>query len=52
MSRTHLDLLTDIQISAIKARAFVAGMDFAAFAADDKTIYAVVRALEIIGEAA
>ena len=33
------------------AQAFVEGMDFDAFVADDKTISAVVRKLEIIGEA-
>ncbi len=27
-------------------------MDFQAFAADDKTVFAVIRALEVIGEAA
>lgn len=31
---------------------FIAGMTWAQFAADQKTIYAVVRAFEIIGEAA
>ena len=36
-------------IAAIHA--FTAGMDFAAFQADRKTVYAVVRALEIISEA-
>lgn len=34
------------------AQAFVAGMDAEAFAADRKTQYAVLRALEVIGEAA
>ena len=38
--------------SARKAQIFVEGMDYEAFAADEKTQYAVVRALEIIGEAA
>jgi uncharacterized protein with HEPN domain len=50
--REFADFLEDIRASAIKAQCFVAGMDFAAFAKDDKTGYAVVRALEIIGEAA
>ena len=50
-SRTHLDYLTDIRDSARKALAFVTGMDFPSFAADEKTSYAVVRALEILGEA-
>lgn len=46
------DFLEDILGSIAKTAAFVGGMDFAAFATDDKTVYAVVRALEIIGEAA
>jgi uncharacterized protein with HEPN domain len=47
-----LDFLQDIRAAANKARAFVAGMTFDEFAADEKTAYAVVRALEILGEAA
>lgn len=40
-------------ISAIDSiQEFVAGMDLAAFQADDKTASAVMRKLEIIGEAA
>jgi uncharacterized protein with HEPN domain len=35
-----------------KTAAFVAGMEFEQFEQDDKTIYAVIRAIEIIGEAA
>ena len=50
--RDHLDLLNDIRAAASKARQFVSGMDYAAFTADEKSIYAVVRALEIVGEAA
>ncbi len=50
--RTYLDFIEDIRTAAAKARAFVAGMDYQAFAADDKTAFAVVRALEIVGEAA
>ena len=38
--------------AAEKASSFIAGMDFDAFESDDKTVFAVVRALEIIGEAA
>jgi uncharacterized protein with HEPN domain len=52
MPRTSLDFLEDIRSAAQKARAFTAGMTYGAFAADEKTAYAVVRALEIIGEAA
>ncbi len=44
--------LRDMVEAADAAARFVAGMDFDAFAADKKTVYAVVRALEIIGEAA
>jgi uncharacterized protein with HEPN domain len=50
--REHVDFLEDIRDAAFKAQQFVAGMAFDAFAADEKTAYAVVRALEIIGEAA
>ena len=35
----------------VAAQAFVEGMDFETFAADDKTSSAVIRKLEIIGEA-
>jgi len=51
-SREFVDFLEDIRDAALKAQQFVAAMDYAAFAADEKTAYAVVRALEIIGEAA
>jgi uncharacterized protein with HEPN domain len=33
------------------AKTFVAGMEFAVFAADQRTFYAVIRCLEIISEA-
>lgn len=51
-TRTHLDFLDDIRSAAGKAVAFTSGMDYAAFAADERTVFAVVRALEIVGEAA
>ncbi len=44
--------VSDMLESARKAQAFVKGMDYGTFEADEKTQYAVVRALEIIGEAA
>ena len=50
-SRTIRDFLDDIRSAAVKAQGFVSGMDYDTFAADEKTAYAVVRALEIIGEA-
>jgi uncharacterized protein with HEPN domain len=37
--------------SAQKAQQFIKGMTYEEFARDDKTIYAVIRAVEIIGEA-
>lgn len=35
-----------------KAQSFIEGMKFKDFAGDSKSIFAVIRALEIIGEAA
>src|SRR4051794_7047377 len=49
--RSYGDFLEDIRTAAVKAQAFVAGLTCDAFAADDKTAFAVVRALEIISEA-
>jgi uncharacterized protein with HEPN domain len=40
-----------IREAAESALQFVAGMTFEAFAADQRTVYAAVRALEIVGEA-
>lgn len=51
-TRSYVDFLDDIRTSAVKAQAFVAGMSYDTFTADEKTVFAVVRALEIIGEAA
>ena len=50
--REFLDYLDDIRDAVTKARQFVAGMTYEQFAADEKTAFAVVRCLEIIGEAA
>lgn len=49
--RSHIDFLNDILGAIAKASEFVKGMDYTAFQADEKTQFAVVRALEIIGEA-
>lgn len=49
--RSHIDYLEDIRQAAEKAVFFVGGMSLAAFTADEKTVYAVIRALEVIGEA-
>ncbi|WP_373500743.1 DUF86 domain-containing protein [Desulfococcus sp.] len=46
------DYLQDILDAMDKAAAFIGSMDFQAFSEDDKTLFAVIRSLEIIGEAA
>lgn len=51
-ARTFADYLADMLDAIAKAEQFVSGTAFAQFAVDDKTIFATVRALEIIGEAA
>lgn len=50
--RIYLDYVRDMLGSAEKAIQFVEGMQFEQFSQDEKTVYAVVRALEIVGEAA
>lgn len=50
-SRDVLDYLEDIAAAMDAASAFVLGMDLPQFRVDQKTSFAVVRALEIIGEA-
>lgn len=45
-------LLDDMLQSAQKIKRYVAGLDLDSFMTDDKTIDAVVRNFEIIGEAA
>ena len=51
MNRTPLDYVQDILDHMEKAQSFVEGMDYGAFVADEKTTFAVVRAIEIVGEA-
>ena len=51
-SRDYRDYLEDICQAARKALEFVEGVAYEDFLADEKTVYAVVRALEIVGEAA
>ncbi|HEX3664648.1 MAG TPA: HepT-like ribonuclease domain-containing protein [Rhizomicrobium sp.] len=46
-----LKRLLHIRDNICHARDFLAGLDFDAFAADQKTVYATMRALEIISEA-
>ena len=46
-----VDYLEDILEAMGKVTEFVAGMDYQDFEKDDKTAYAVIRGIEIIGEA-
>lgn len=48
---TLLDYLLDIVDSIISIKEFISGIDYDLFLKDKKTQYAVIRALEIIGEA-
>ncbi len=50
--REYIDYLNDILDAIEKIERFTLGMDFEQFSSDDKTMFAVVRAFEIIGEAA
>jgi uncharacterized protein with HEPN domain len=50
--RSIEDYLEDIRGAASKAMGFVAGMSYEGFCQDEKSSFAVVRALEINGEAA
>jgi uncharacterized protein with HEPN domain len=50
--RVYQDYLEDILDAIVKVARFIQGMTYEQFIKDDKTIYAVIRALEIIGEAA
>ena len=52
MNREYSDFLKDMLDNAQRAIQFTKGMDYKSFAEDDKTVYAVIRAVEIIGEAA
>ena len=52
MKRVYEDYLRDMLENAEKALSFVNGMNFEEFQTDDKAVYAVIRAFEIIGEAA
>jgi uncharacterized protein with HEPN domain len=51
MSRIYIDYLRDMLENANRAIQFTEGMNFESFSKDEKTIYAVIRAVEIIGEA-
>lgn len=50
--RVYFDYLNDILDAVKKISEFIGDMDIIAFSEDEKTQFAVIRALEIIGEAA
>jgi uncharacterized protein with HEPN domain len=52
MKRDYSDSLRDILDAAEKAQRFVAGVTWQEFAENDEKTFAVIRALEVIGEAA
>jgi hypothetical protein len=47
----HFDYLEDILDAIEKATEFIQGMTYEQFAQDAKTVFAVIHALEIVGEA-
>jgi len=51
MKREVGDYIEDIINAMNKALQFVKGMSYDEFTKDDKTIFAVIRSLEVIGEA-
>ncbi len=51
MTRDYKDYISDIVNAMEKIDTFTRGMSFQDFARDEKTVFAVIRALEIIGEA-
>ena len=50
--RRYIDYLQDMVDNAKRTLSFIDGMDGDDFLQDEKTFFAVVRAIEIIGEAA
>lgn len=49
--REIADYLDDIRTAIAEVEEFTRGMTFEAFAADKKTVNAVIRSLEVLGEA-
>ena len=52
MTRDHLDYLEDILAAIDESAEFTSGISLEAFTQDRKTINAVVRSLDVLGEAA
>ena len=51
MKREYFDYVQDILDSINEIESFIAGLDFQTFETDRKPVNAVIRSLEIIGEA-
>ena len=51
MDRAFIDYLKDIMDAIEKAQRFIANIIYEDFIHDDKTVFAVIRAFEILGEA-
>ena len=49
--RDYIDYLLDMQDACKKSTDFIQGLDYNTFVTDAKTIYALIRCFEIIGEA-
>ena len=49
--REITDYLDDIRDAIAEVEEFTCGMDYESFAADKKTVNAVIRSLEVLGEA-
>jgi uncharacterized protein with HEPN domain len=52
MKRDYTDALHDMLIAMSKAETFVADVSYDLFVNNDEKVFAVIRALEIVGEAA
>ncbi len=50
-NREVIDFLEDTLNAIVKAELFIADMTYEEFLKDEKTIFAVIRAIEVIGEA-
>lgn len=51
LKRESLDYIKDILEAISKIEQFTKGLSYNAFVKDEKTVFAVIRALEVIGEA-
>ena len=51
MNEEFLDHIEDAINAMSKAETFIEGINFDSFSKDEKTIFAVIRALEVLGEA-